>query len=88
MNADGGSTDTLIVRYPCMCGCNGLTKSRYCPGDDSKLYRRLIRDSRAGVPGAAALLEFVYENNDESTFDDQREAVADYLAGPEPLAAD
>ncbi len=88
MNTDGGSTDTLIVCYPCMCGCSELTRRRFYPGHDSTLYPRLIRDSGAGIPGAAALLNFIYKNNDESTFDDQREAVADYLAGPEFLAAD
>lgn len=74
--------------YLCMCGCNGLTKSRYCPGHDAKLISVLTKDLKAGKPGAATLLAFVYGNDDESTFDDQREAVADYLAGLEPLAAD
>jgi hypothetical protein len=86
MNSGIVDIDSTIVRYPCMCGCGGLTRKRFCPGDDSILYRELIR--HAATHGAAELLSFIYKNDDEATFDDQREAVADFFAQLESLAAD
>jgi hypothetical protein len=82
------AADPRFIRSLCMCGCDQLTYRRFCPGHDATLYHRLIRDSATGVPGAAALLQFIHGNDDESTFVDQRKAVVDYLTGLEGLAAD
>ncbi len=90
MNADGDSTDfgDQTSRVPCMCGCGGLTWNRFCPGHDSTLYSELIRHIKVGTPGAVALFSFVHKNDDESTFDDQREAIADFFDELDAAAAD